>query len=511
MGYLHWFVLIVGALTLAGCKKPSPPPKAPAANSGQSARASVPLRVWLATDESDDRVESDESVEERVLQVRSLIERQWQASSERPLKLVTFNGRGLLDYDKCECDVVVFPAHLMGELLERQWLVELPGSLTPVGLSAAGSSNRESTSGKSPGTTAPNEIAGESAASSAAARGDEHGPALQPATWIDQARYGRKLWGLSLGVTAPVVMANFELPLYGADNQAEQNAPDPAAYWQAVIESLTAKTAGKKRKQAPLADPGLGAVCDRFLVLLASLSERDARFGLLFDPETLKARLAEQEFVEAAKVMLQLHQLNAAAEAMAGSYDAAWQALGRDEPCVSIGVPPLPTPEVDKVTSLTIGLPPPTHRRGAGRSLLSDRTVGWNSGHGLVASLTAQCRQTSLAAEFMRWLTGESNRNALARSIDGISASTLYAPGSSAWQAQHLEQRIAQQSRLPIEPRLPGSVEYRDELGTQLVSMLNGELEPEAAMKAAAAAWDAITAKRNEAELRASYEASLGL
>lgn len=498
--WLEVLWLVVAACALAGCnKQPQRPQGAATTENSQSARAAVPLRVWFVGDEAS----------------RAIIERQWQAASERPLELRMLRSDELLKTEKCTSDVVVSPAHLIGELIERQWLVELPVSLTP-GTLAAGSAASEADATVSSASSA---VTGASQSDSAAqpvpraanAAIAEEGSGLQPPAWLDQSRYGRNLWGLSLGVTTPMILTNFKIAPGENDADQQQSADDAQAFWQVAIAALSERASGKKNDHSQFADADREAICDRYLLLLTSISRRESRFGALLDPETLKARLSEPEFIEAAKIMLELHRLNAAPEALAGSYTAAWNVLSGDAPALSIGVPPLPTADVDKVTSIAIRLPPTSPGPGGARAASGQRTMGWNSGHGLVASLTAQCRQTGLAIEFMRWLGSESARNALARNVDGVSASAIYAPGSSAWQAQRLSRRIAQQPRLPNQPRLPGSADYRQALGEQLAAMLRGELEPEAAMKAAAAGWDAITAKRDEAQLRASYEASLGL
>lgn len=496
-------MLLLATLALLGCKKDSQPaPTSQATDTGQSTRAAVPLRVWFVGEAAS----------------QAIIERQWQATSERPLHLRMLTSDDLLKSEKLASDVVVYPAHLIGELVARGWLTELPRGLAPSSLSAdvsargAATSSTQASSAPAAGDQpASDRAASGTASSNTAGLGEEGAPASQPAAWIDQTRYGRSLWGLSLGATAPVIMTNLESALPEAATKTPPTVEDAEAFWRKVVETLSEASPEKENHHAAFVEADHDAVCDRFLALLASLSPRESRFGTLLDPETLEARLAEPEFVSAAEVMLELHQLNAAPEAMAGSYQAAWQALSGDRPAVSIGVPPLATPDVDKITSIEVSVPPASRTSSSVRSAMSERTMGWNSGHGLVASLTTECRQTSLSIEFVRWLGNEANRNAFARSVDGISAQAVYAPGSSAWQAQRLSQRILQQPRLPNQPRLPGSAEYRRALGEQLVRMLRGEQEPQSALKAAAAAWDEITAERDQRELRESYEASLGL
>lgn len=462
-----------------------------------------------------------------------LIERQWLAHSERPLALEMLSASALAQSEKCPCDVVVFPAHMLGELIARNWLVELPASLQPIGGGTPRSADAIATG--RPG--AGGGQASSSGSSLAGGASDEAATVPPPAAaWIDQSRYGRRLWGVSLGVTTPVLMANFALP--GAltevspTGEADSASPSATAFWQSMIDALArqsqsspseradaagnsaasdtpSNSAGTASTQAKLQNgpqPDAQAVCDRFLMIVTSTYDGEARFGTLIDPETLEPRIDQAPFVAAANILLQLHRGNSSPQAMLGSPAEAWQALSSNLPNVSIGLPPAASAEVDKVTNIEASLPPLAPVRSGTRI-----PRGWNSGQGLVASLTDECRQTGLAVDFVRWLAGDANRGLLGKRVSGITADGTYAPGSSAWRAQRLAQRLAGQPRLPDQPRLPGSLDYRQTLGEQLVKMLRGEQSPEAALRAAGESWKQITATRDKAALRRSYEESLGL
>ena len=474
-------VLLAGGLV--GCKdrKTQSKNQSAEANASRQSKPPVPLRVWFVGDPAS----------------QELIERQWQATSERPLQLKMLSADELAQSSTCASDVVVLPAFMLGELIERGWLVELPSALQPP--TQASAAETASSVSKSLSNTG----------------GEPATQRVQPAGWLEQARYGRKMWGVSLSVTTPLVLANFPLPPSLTDQSqstATQSAADIASQaqstWQSLVEAL--KEAARADKQ-PEAAQGADAddpvaVCDRFMVVLTSICPRDARFGILFDPETLQPRLSEPEAITASDLLVQLHQSNASPAAILGSPTAAWRALSQTEASATIGLPPAASSEVDEVTSIQVALPPLSPAATGARN-----TRGWNSGYGLVAALTSDCRQTGQAIEFIRWLTGEPARNVLGKRLVGLAGETTFAPSSSAWQVQRLARRLGQQPRLPNEPRLPGSLQYRRALGEQLVRMLRGEQTAEQAMAAAAREWERITSARDRTKLRTSYEHSLGL
>jgi hypothetical protein len=161
---------------------------------------------------------------------------------------------------------------------------------------------------------------------------------------------------------------------------------------------------------------------------------------------------------------------------------------------------------VDKVNSIAVSPPPANPSRSGARPV-----VGYNSGRGLVVSISKQCRQTGPSIDFARWLSSEATRPVLAKRIQGISALSSYAPGSSAWQAEQVVERLGQSARLPSEPRLPLSLAYRQALGEQLVEALRGSKSIEAALADTQKAWQEITSKADPKTQVPAYLHSLGL
>lgn len=461
-----------------GCKPATDQVKKPLANNQATVnKPTVPLRVWFVSDES----------------AQPLLQRQWQSTYDRSLELRMLTAQGLADQSRCDCDVVVYPALMLGEMIARDWLVELPSALQPRSQSQAQS-----------------DIASLPDRTASIARTDSIEP--QPAAWLEQARYGRRNWALSLNVATPVVLANFSLPENVAPRAEVAVTPaDSEAYWQAIVDALAAQTESQNAKEnqaggAQELAVDREALCDRFLVISTSLSNRDPRFGLLFNPETLQPRLTDESFVAAAKMLLQLQHAGASLAALAGNHAAAWESLNRPHPNVTIGFPPPASAEVDKITTIEVRQPPTNPARAGART-----SSGWNSGRGLVVSITNQCRQTGPSLEFARWLCSESTRSAFTKRIEGFASETAYAPGSSAWQAQRMVQRLGQQAGLPGEPRLPSSLRYRLALGEQLEHLLRGEKTAAEALEAAAVNWQEINASSDSTVRRKAYVESLGL
>lgn len=471
-----WDSVIVCAVILTiGCDSAEKSSATESLKSEQP-KAMVPLRVWWV----EDNAEAE----------KAYVERQWQAGSDRPLDLRVLTKQELLSSTRCDSDVIIYPAQLVGEMIQRGWLAELPSSLqarnasrpTPAGLASAPATANENVEQQSVQDT------------------------NRPAAWIDQVRYASRLWGLSLGATAPVIMANFQLP--ASLTSSDSTGRDPIAFWNQLIESLPAGT--DSRQSTDQMD--YAAICERYLVIAVSINSREPRFGLLIDPESLKCRLGDPEFVEAANILNRLNERNFSALAIGGSQASAWQSLLAESPNITIGLPPLPSPEVDRVTAITGCVPPANVTITNAASKGARSTTGWNSGNGRIVSIANECRQTAQSVEFSKWITSESNRDVLGKRFQGIASNGNYAPSSSAWQIQRLAARLTQQPRLPTEPRIVGCVQYRAALGEHLSRMLMGKCDAKQAMLEAAQAWDQITAKQtNRRELRTLVEQSLGL
>src|SRR5690606_22347243 len=89
----------------------------------------------------------------------------------------------LLDQPRADCDVLIYPARLLGELVERGWVVNLSKSLS---------------------------VAASEEAIASDASGSEN-IARDPPHWRSQATYGGVPMAVSLGCAIPSMVANERL------------------------------------------------------------------------------------------------------------------------------------------------------------------------------------------------------------------------------------------------------------------------------------------------------------
>ena len=148
-------------VALSGCQPTEVKHPSDGPSETPTAISKIPLRVWIIAP----------------LAEPDLLQRQWLASSEQPLELRSLTVPEFLQLSQCQCDVLLYPASLIGELIERSWIVKLPSSVLQ-------ESDADSTDPELSAT---------------------------PATWRVQATYGGEAKGLSLGCVVPVFVASAAL------------------------------------------------------------------------------------------------------------------------------------------------------------------------------------------------------------------------------------------------------------------------------------------------------------
>lgn len=431
-------VLLCAFMALTGCNKDSASP-AESAKNAVPTTSSVPLRLWIVGQVSD----------------ASLVERAWLTGSDQKLEIRVLTVAEFLAEKSCNCDVTVFPARLLGEMIDRKWINKLPSSLT-----------------------AP----------------DENG-ATTPAAWARQATYGGDIWAVSLGASIPVTVVSGTAP------EAIANAAD----WDTLLKLLALEA---PKTQAPqkidIAKLDQAALVDRFFAIAGGLTQRSPDYGLLFDLQKMRPRLTEPEFVRAAEILLMMSQQAsgspATLESVVGDSSQAWSWINsQTQPAMAVVAPALLDSAAMKLT-------------GAKAIRVPSQNTGWNTGSGLIASLSASCRQSARATELLHWLRLSETRQSLSPLIVGVEAATPAADsGSVVWQAKNLANEQAGNAKIPSELRLPRAEEYRSVLAEHLVSVLSGEKPVADALSEASAAWQVITETRGRELQRHDYEQGLGL
>ena len=384
-----------------------------------------------------------------------LVERAWLTGSDQPLEIRTLTVAEFLAEKSCACDVVVYPSRLVGELLDRKWLTKLPATLSaPV----------------------------------------EDAPQV-PAGWHRQAVYGTDTWAVPLGASVPMVVVS----------PPAVEALATVADWDDLLKSLAIEETKKAESAFDKSKVDRVALVDRFLAIAGSLSERTPDYGLLFVLQTMKPRLTEPEFLRAAEILVRLTQQkssgeNGSVDSVVADDSSAWAWVqSQTVPAVTVVSPSRLSAEAMKAT-------------GGKAIRVPAKAIGWNTGSGLNASLSMNCRQSARATELLTWLRSSETRQTLATLIRGIeTASPLAGSDSTAWQATSLSAELTSNGTMPNELRLPRTEDYRAALAESLVTVVSGEKSAKEALEAAADAWQKITEAQGRVLQRSEYERSLGL
>lgn len=458
--------LVCGMASL-GCQPKTDQPAAADASGSASrpAVSSIPLRVWIAAPVTE----------------TELIQRQWVAQSEQPLQLRSLTVEELLAQPNCECDVLVYPASVIGELVQRGWIVKQPQGGLRVGETASNEPQELNTN----------------------------------PTWRAQSNYADQAMGLSLGCAVPVFVASAGL-----------NAEIDNLSWDDLLSQLQVTPTDSPSFSFDSDTVDAEAVVDRFLTIVASLSKRDPGYGMLFDLQSMQSRLSDAEYIQAAELLAALASQTDGLKSVVGSHSTAWTwAATREEAAVAIAAPILLDAQAAAVASghvVRLQAQPRSQpvaaqsSAGAGAvpiNAVADRpqVAWWSASGGLVASMSSRCRQSGQAQLCLEWLQSPNTRTVMATLVPGIESG---APSSGnealSWQAQRQLSQDVKVAALSLEPRLPLAHEYRRALADELHQFLTGKKNSTTAMQDAARRWNEITQQAGAAQRR-SYEQSLNL
>lgn len=385
--------------------------------------------------------------------------RQWLAETEQPAEIRAISVSELFSASSLQADILVYPSRLLGELTHRQWVVRLPEALRD--LSAADDATEQGSSLSSL-------------------------PGLITATSYDGFQYG-----VPLGFSIAGLMGS---PVTTAEQMSYNQLNERLADLLGVTELLEV-TELEPMEWTPK-EVDAEALVDRFLSIAFGVSQVNAKYGVLFEVRTMKSRLNQPEFVFAAELLKRLARQKEGIGSVLGTHSFAWQWVQQQEAeayaIVSPGELDLPSRSSDQ-----------------GRSIPLKGAKNWNLGGGLIASLTAQCRQSAQSIRFVRWLA----QDRTIASLEGnLSAAVAVSKSTSSLADRVNQQNLAALSdyNLSCEPRLRLTYRYRELLAAQLVLMVSGQLSVSEGLSASAGAWDSLTTDQFKTQQR-EYERSLGM
>ncbi|MDG2220338.1 MAG: hypothetical protein P8L85_03105 [Rubripirellula sp.] len=290
------------------------------------------------------------------------------------------------------------------------------------------------------------------------------------------ASYSGKNIGIPLGAPQPAIIAYDELPDFGTEQILTWDSYDD------LVRNHWSGAAGE-----PTAPGWAGAM---FLWRAASNS------SWLFQRETCEPLIDTEPYIEA---LTQMQTTHAAYKTKLQTPDAIWDAVTAGELQGGIGFP-LIRSEANGEPAVIRSLPGGDN---ISRVLLDPFST--------LASLSINCRQSTLAKQFLQWISGGEGSAATRNQISGMtnirvqvsqsdsSANSSRTPSYDRWLAEHLTAPV----NLPTLQIRQGSFYYQA-LDQQIRSTLQGEATPKEALAEVAMQWRNKNAEiGTDAQLRA--------
>ncbi|AMV32251.1 hypothetical protein VN12_09020 [Pirellula sp. SH-Sr6A] len=402
----------------------------------------------------------------------------WQAFSEQPIQIESVTSQQAALRPADSTDVWIYPAHLLGDWVASERIIPLPTA-------AAGKpyqSDSESV-GESGGTIES-----------------------WPARWRLAARYGESYYGLPLG--APLLtLAGRNVPIDSLDRledtikPVEDRTTAAAETWNGIFKAVSERTAPSESNWRgtleALSSEQKDALVDRFLWIAATTNAK--RRGL-FDLTRLQPRLLTEEFLLAANVLVRLAELFPST--MLSTHSDAWKELTTskgDGALLTIAFPPR-----------SLDLPNESENRDAIRccKLATNHCLGFH------ASIGRKTRQTSVAAQFVAWLSEAEQRDAFAKRTNQVerwpgqpNPDLIQSDVRAYYNVCNREQRL---EPLTLAIRFAHASKYRDALAQALVSILKDPDKTPDQLGGCVEVWNNITDSVGMLTQRSSVESSMG-
>lgn len=424
---------------------------------------------------------------------------QWQSFSEQPIQIKKINSSEIHGLAIDATDVWVFPANLMGDMVATERIVPL--TTAAAGLPFADGEDAEP---ESTGSVSDSPI-------STAAKPKSTMDAW-PSRWRAASRFGNVNYALPLGASQLVLVGRDiktdKLDLLDDASTPQENRTALAAEaWKEFFAGLPAPAIENSDLEAAI--HGLNhaqesALVDRFLFVASTTNAK--RRGL-FDMTKLQPRLATEEFLLAAEVLGKLVRSSPASMLATHSDAFALTTTSLDEhgTCrFAIAMPGLASMRADEAGGKS------TDANANVRS--SNLTL--NPFQGLVVSIGRKTRQTSVASQFIAWLSTSAQRDALSRLSNDVEL----------WPAQpnplltsetlrnyyNINNREHRLESALLSIRFAQSQKYREALGKALKASILSPDQIQEHLENCVHEWNAITESLGTLNQRKNVEQAMG-
>lgn len=468
-----WLAAALGGIAAAGCGGEDPSRSRPGSEPAAADRSpSTPLHLTVV----DDRPLAD------------AIERQWKARAEGPLKVRVRSLDEMRQRKSPAADALIYPARLLGEWVERDWLLPLPARFLRDPLGAQGE--------------------------------------VFDLLRLRETRWGEQVLGITFG--SPVLT----LCVRADAQQALQ--VEPPSDWQSypkLVEQVRAAVAAGRVPAAPegavlepLAEGWAGKM---LLARAAGYVRRRDQFASLFSPESMDARIASEPFVQA------LEELARVARQSPRSLEVGpaqiHQALARREAVMGVTWPQggAAVGQQSKQEPLTY------HELPGSLRVYNPREAEWEARRsddpgrvpllGISGRIGSVSRLSGNPRGAFRMLAILSSKEWSPRIVPKSAACTLFrdshvrsperwlpaeAPAAARQYAEVVQTTLARSDWL-FCPRIPGQQEYLRALDAAVRGACRGKVGVAEALQQAAKQWNAVTDRRGRESQRKLYQGSL--
>lgn len=305
---------------------------------------------------------------------------------------------------------------------------------------------------------------------------------LFPLVRNESMRYAGQIFGVSLG-ESPLMLAR--------QASTEEDFGAIADTWEKLDQFAL------KRNQ--------GDVAAELIARAASYVDRQDRAELLFDPQSMSARLTSPPVVHALESMVsQVSDSEREALPIRITWPTS-EEFGGDPPWQFATLP--------SAASTYNAV------RQRWEPLALERSLTVLGFAGRTVSVTRSSRNATSAFKLLAWLTtGNAAVQLSSRGNDTVWFRNSQKSRSSKWladrgteQSAPLVTKLLLADRFFLLPRIPGIDQYLETLSEAAGSALSGDSTPAKALESAAARWDELTEELGQSEQRLAYRRHLGL
>jgi hypothetical protein len=416
--------------------------------------------------------------------VAERIELRWRAASEQPIQCRAISSdrlmQSLREGERINADVILFPNYLIGEMVESETVTRLPSQLAALGDASSSLEVDIETQ--------------------------------WPPHWRRNSRYGEDVYGVPLGAPLLAWISSGETGAGISESDAAGSEIDNESA------SDTGQSEDLDRRDSQF-------LLDQFAMLLATQYRQVSQTGTLFRLATMSPDLRSPEVIAAVS---QLKEISTTfPKSVAYDPSVVWTTVGAaplDNPTGQSGFGWPGTDSSSDLQSQAFNATFPifdadwkdwTEMAMAGRISPTKYRI-FDSGRGLLASLSRTTRQSNTATQFLKWIDDDQQRSdlmnddariqprpdvLLSSSTSLVNRNRYFTMLVAAWEGSFIQ----------YELRNAGAYRMRQSLAESLDRIVREDVDIADELAKCSQQWQTIIDEYGNENLRRSIERSLGI